>query len=196
MGEPMDDEPSVWQRAIGGDPDAFGDLFDRHKDRVYGQALRLMRSSHDAEDVTALVFLEAWRRRENVRVVDGTILPWLLVTTNYVAKNSARSIRRHSAAMASLPTPSPSPDFAPEVDDRLDGYAREAAARAGFARLSLKDQAVVTLCIIEEYTVAEAAAALGIPAGTVKSRLSRAKRRLAGSLFDTSGSESALGGAQ
>jgi len=98
--------------------------------------------------------------------------------------------------MASLPTPSPSPDFAPEVDDRLDGYAREAAARAGFARLSLKDQAVVTLCIIEEYTVAEAAAALGIPAGTVKSRLSRAKRRLAGSLFDTSGSESALGGAQ
>jgi RNA polymerase sigma factor (sigma-70 family) len=192
----MDDEPSVWRRATGGDPDAFGDLFERHKDRVYGQALRLTRSSHDAEDVTALVFLEAWRRREDVRVVDGTILPWLLVTTNYVAKNSARSRRRHSVAMASLPTPSPSPDFAPDVDERLDGSARATSARESFARLSLKDQAVVTLCIIEEYTVAEASAALGVPAGTVKSRLSRAKRRLADSFPEPSDSASALGGAR
>jgi RNA polymerase sigma-70 factor (ECF subfamily) len=192
----MDDEPSLWQRATGGDSQAFGELFEAHRDRIFGQALRFTRSPHDAEDVTALVFLEAWRRRESVRVVDGSILPWLLVTTNYVAKNTGRSLRRHRAAMSTLPAPAPAPDFAPEVDERLDRTDREAAARKSFARLSINDQAVVTLCVIEELTITQAAAALGVPPGTVKSRLSRAKRRLAEFMPETTASENALGGAR
>jgi RNA polymerase sigma factor (sigma-70 family) len=195
MGMPLDEGASLWQRAIGGDTEAFGALFEKHRDRVFGQALRLMRSPHDAEDVTALVFLEAWRRRESVHEVDESILPWLLVTTNYVARNAARAKRRHHLAMASIPAPAPTPDFAPDVDDRLDRSERETAARESFARLSTSDQAVVTLCVIEGLTTAQAAAALGIPAGTVKSRLSRAKRRLAEFLPEAAASGNALGGA-
>ncbi|MFF1573890.1 RNA polymerase sigma factor [Leifsonia sp. NPDC058292] len=196
MGQPMDDEPSLWRRATRGDSAAFGELFETYRDRIFGQALRLTRSPHDAEDVTALVFLEAWRKRESVRVVEGSILPWLLVTTNFVAKNTARSLRRHRAAMSLVPAAASSPDFAPDVDDRLDRTDREAAARAGFARLSLNDQAVITLCVIEELTLLQAAAALGVPTGTVKSRLSRAKRRLAENMPEAPASENALGGAR
>lgn len=179
MGTGTTDEAATWIRAAAGDANAFGVMFDTHRDRVFGQALRVLRSPHDAEDATALVFLEAWRRRASVRVVEGSIIGWLLVTTNFVCRNLARSARRHRAVIDVLPPPTPQPDHSDEVDDRLDGRARRATVQSAFAALSPRDQDVITLCVIEQLTTQQAAAALGVPAGTVKSRLSRAKARLA-----------------
>jgi len=177
------DEATVWASARGGDPAAFGVVFDRHRDRVFGQALRLMRSPRDAEDVTALVFLEAWRKRDAVRVVDGSIIGWLLVTTNFVVRNLVRTMRRYRDAMAQLPPATAAgtsaDDHADAVGERLDRSARDRRVRDAFAQLSRADQDVITLCVLEEFTTGQTAAALGIPVGTVKSRLSRAKRRLA-----------------
>ncbi len=192
----MPDEISIWERARDGDPNSFGDLFREHRDRIYGQALRLTRSSHDAEDVTALVFLEAWRRRANVRLVDGSILAWLLVCTNFVAKNTARTKRRHASAMSRLPPQESTADHADDVLDRVDGSGRERRLRAAFAKLSSNDRDVLTLCVVYDYSLAEAALAMNVPTGTVKSRLSRAKQRLAtltGST-DLDARASALGG--
>jgi len=168
------DEQSLWAKAKAGDPASFGDLFDLHYARVFGQALRSTGSVHDAEDVAALVFLEAWRKRSSVRIVDGTAIAWLLVTTNYVARNAARSVRRHHAAMTRL---------ARELD-RDEGTtdfeepAEHELVRAAFARLSTIDQNILTLCVVNEFSLAQAAETLGVPLGTVKSRLSRAKTRL------------------
>ncbi len=192
----MPDEISIWERARDGDPNSFGDLFREHRDRIYGQALRLTRSSHDAEDVTALVFLEAWRRRANVRLVDGSILAWLLVCTNFVAKNTARTKRRHAIAMSRLPPQESTADHADDVLDRVDGSGRERRLRAAVAKLSPNDRDVLTLCVVYDYSLAEAALAMNVPTGTVKSRLSRAKQRLAtltGST-DLDARASALGG--
>ena len=176
------DEADRWQAAVGGDSAAFGELYDAHRDRVFGHALRLTRSSHDAEDVTALVFLEAWRRRDRVRLVDGTILPWLLVTTGYVIRNLERSRRRHRAAMASVPPAEATPDFTDSVDERLDGTRAAGRLREAFTALPARDQDVLTLCVLEELPLAEAAEVLRLPLGTVKSRLSRAKHRLGAAL--------------
>jgi RNA polymerase sigma-70 factor (ECF subfamily) len=172
------DEADAWSRARAGDPASFAALFDRHRDRVFGQALRLLRTPHDAEDVTAMVFLEAWRRRETVRVVEGSIVAWLLVTTNNVIRNQSRSTRRYRSALAKLSHPEPQPDHGPDVDDVMDNTERTRVVREAFASLSAHDQDVITLCVIEELPLAEAAAVLNVPVGTVKSRLSRAKRRL------------------
>lgn len=172
------DEAAAWSAARGGDGPAFASLFDRHRDRVFGHALRLLREPHDAEDVTAVVFLEAWRKRESVRLVDGSIIGWLLVTTNYAVRNHTRSLRRYRAALGKLPAPAPQDDHAPAVDDNLDGAERDRQVREAFDRLSKRDQDVITLCILEELTAAQAAEALGVPEGTVKSRLSRARKRL------------------
>ncbi|MFF1875568.1 RNA polymerase sigma factor [Kitasatospora herbaricolor] len=172
------DEADAWSKARDGDSASFAALFDRHRDRVFGQALRLLGAPHDAEDVTAMVFLEAWRRRDAVRVVDGSIIAWLLVTTNYTIRNHTRSARRYRIALSKLPTPEPQPDGTPEVDDAFDNDGRARVVRQAFAALAPHDQDVVTLCILEELPLAEAAAVLRIPVGTVKSRLSRAKRRL------------------
>ncbi|MFB2583056.1 RNA polymerase sigma factor [Herbiconiux sp. P15] len=181
-----DDEAAEWAAATGGDAAAFGRLFDRHRDRVFGQALRLIRDPHDAEDVTALVFFEAWRKRASVRVVDGSVIGWLLVTTNNVVRNLSRSTRRYRAVLDRLPRPSVSdhPDPTDEVGERMDRQARDAQVRTAFSRLTEADQNVMTLCVLEELSMEQAAQVLGIPAGTVKSRLSRAKQRLAAHTTD------------
>ena len=175
----MTGDADVWARAVAGDPAAFGTVFDRHQARVHGHALRLCRHRHDAEDVTAVVFLEAWRRRDAVRIVDGSVLPWLLVTTGHVAQTLARSTRRHRIALASLP---PHPDVDDPADDvaaRLDVVDRDRRLRLALEGLGTADRAVLGLCVLEEFPMAAAAEALGVPVGTVKSRLSRAKARLA-----------------
>ncbi|RDV45440.1 hypothetical protein DOE76_06290 [Leifsonia sp. ku-ls] len=172
------DEAAAWSAARGGDGPAFASLYDRHRDRVFGHALRLLRERHDAEDVTAVVFLEAWRKRDSVRLVDDSIIGWLLVTTNYAARNHARGARRYRNALSKLPPPPPQRDHAPDVDETLDGADRGRQVREAFSRLSKRDQDVITLCVLEELTTAQAAEALGVPEGTVKSRLSRARARL------------------
>lgn len=173
------DDESVWARARDGDADAFTAIYDRHYDRVYRHSLRLAPTVHDTEDVAALVFLEAWRRRAHVRIVDGSVLPWLLVTANYVAANAGRSARRHRIAMAKLPVQESVDDATDDVLERIDATGRDRRLRAAFARLSANDRDVLTLCVVHELPLASAAATLGVPVGTVKSRLSRAKDRLA-----------------
>ena len=174
-----DDDATLWARAGQGDGEAFGVVFDRHRDRVLGHALRLTRHRHDAEDVAALVFLEAWRRRAAVRVVDGSVLPWLPVTTGHVAQNAARARRRHGLALAKLPARPDVDDHADDVAARLDAVDRGRALRDAVAGLGRLDREVLLLCLVEELPLAEAAVALGVPVGTVKSRLSRARQRLA-----------------
>jgi RNA polymerase sigma factor (sigma-70 family) len=173
------DEAAAWSAARDGDAEAFASLYDRHRDRVFGHALRLVRHRHDAEDVTAVVFLEAWRKRASVRQVDGSIIGWLLVTTIYTVRNHARSLRRHHLALAKLPLATFQDDHAPDVDDAIDASGRDQQMRDAFAKLSKRDQDVISLCILEELTARQAAEALGVPEGTVKSRLSRARKRLA-----------------
>ncbi|WP_374009367.1 RNA polymerase sigma factor [Leifsonia sp. LS-T14] len=172
------DESSVLVRVREGDADAFGALFDLHHDRVFRQALRLTSSIHDAEDVTAVVFLEAWRRRDSMRVVNDSVIGWLLVMTNFVFRNFARSSRRYREGLQQLPPPEHAPDHAGAIDDRIDRDSRRSALRTALATLPRRDQDILTLCVLEELSTADAAAALGIAPGTVKSRLSRAKARL------------------
>lgn len=159
-----------WEKAIAGDGDAFGLLFDRHRRRVRLHSLRLAPTYADAEDVVAITFLEAWRQRERVRFVDGSLLPWLLLTATNISRNLNRGARRYREALARLPPPEPVPDHA-------DDHGRADLDHA-LSQLSANDQQIIALCVIAEYSEREAAQALGVPVGTVKSRLSRAKQRL------------------
>ncbi|WP_104165434.1 RNA polymerase sigma factor [Cryobacterium sp. N22] len=172
-------EYEVWGRAVEGDAGAFGELFDEHRDRVFGHALRALASRHDAEDATAIVFLELWRHRRRVRVVNGSVIGWLLVTTNNVCRNQARSARRYRLALSKLSPERSHPDPSDELGAELDRDRKAPGVREIFAQLSARDQDILTLCVLEELTTAEAALALRIPVGTVKSRLYRAKNRMA-----------------
>ncbi len=185
MGMSWENEASdeaLWRLMANGDGDAFGVLFDRHRQRVLGHALRIVASPHVAEDVVAMVFYEAWRRRADVRIVNGSIAPWLLVTANNTIRNQVRQQRRYRTLLGRLPPPDESADIA---DDYLEATQRDiesTSLRNAFARLKPMHRDVLTLCVVEELSTRDAAAALGIAEGTVKSRLHRAKARL-GSLY-------------
>jgi RNA polymerase sigma-70 factor (ECF subfamily) len=173
------DDEGLWTAARNGDARAYEQVYERHRDRVFGQAARLLRSRVEAEDVTALVFLEAWRRRTDVRVVDGSVLPWLLVTTNNVVRNVARAARRHRVAMDRIASLAPVRAEAEDAFAEVDEGAGRSDVRRALAALRPADREVLLLCVVGELPMEAAAAALGVPVGTVKSRLSRAKRRLA-----------------
>ncbi|MCS5723416.1 RNA polymerase sigma factor [Herbiconiux sp. CPCC 203407] len=176
------DEHSIWERVRRGDADAFGAIFDLHHARVFRQARRLTETTEDAEDVTALVFLEAWRRRDAVRVVDGSVIAWLSVTANNLARNARRSRNRSRALLAKLNGTRGeglhSPDHSDRIGARLDREAALGTTHRALARMPSRDRDVIALCLIQGLSTAEAAAALGVAPGTVKSRLSRARHRL------------------
>jgi RNA polymerase sigma-70 factor (ECF subfamily) len=105
------------------------------------------------------------------------LLPWLLITATHAARNLSRSARRYRALLERIPAATPAPDPA----DAADAGPAVHALRS----LSRPHQEVVVLCVLQGFSVEDAAAVLGIPAGTVKSRLHWAKRHLADRLENT-----------
>jgi DNA-directed RNA polymerase specialized sigma24 family protein len=103
MGNIESNDEGLWSRSLDGEGDAFGMLYDRHRGRVFRHAYRLSGDRHDADDIMATSFLELWRRRAKVRLVEGSVLPWLLVTTTNVARNSGRAAFRYRRLLSSLP---------------------------------------------------------------------------------------------
>jgi RNA polymerase sigma-70 factor (ECF subfamily) len=161
-----------------GDHDAFGVLFCDHARAVYNHAFRLTGNWSTAEEVVSLTFLEAWRLRGTIRQDGGSLLPWLLGITLNVARNASRASRRHQAAMTRLPPARTVPDFADELAGRLDDAKQLKQVHAAIKNLRRTEQDVIALCVWAGLDYAEAAEALGIPVGTVRSRLSRARRKL------------------
>jgi len=127
--------------------------------------------------VVSLTFLEAWRLRQTIKPDGGSLRPWLLGIAVNVTRNQARAARRHQAALSRLQPPPDLPDFTDELAARLDDRDRLAAARAAVRRLPARERDVL-ICIWSGLNTAEAAQALGVPEGTVRTRLARARRRL------------------
>ncbi|MFI7604572.1 RNA polymerase sigma factor [Micromonospora sp. NPDC049366] len=172
-------ESSLRARVRAGDPAAFAELFDRYARSVYNHAFRLTADWATAEDVMAATYLQAWRSRERVSQDGGSLRPWLLGIATNEARNHVRSNRRYRAvAEALLARDAVLPDHADEVAGRLDDGHRIAAAIEALSRLRRPEREVLTLCLWEGLDYESAARALGVPVGTVRSRLSRARARL------------------
>jgi RNA polymerase sigma-70 factor (ECF subfamily) len=166
-------------RVRAGNRDAFGQLFDAYAHTVYNHAFRLTRDWSTAEDVMSLTFLEAWRQHGRVNVEGGSLRPWLLGIATNLVSNQRRAARRHRQVMAQLPpAPENVPDFAEEAAGRIDDAARIAALHDALTRLRGPDREVLALCVWAGLDYQEAAEALGVPVGTVRSRLSRARAKL------------------
>lgn len=183
-------EPSLRSRVRASDPDAFAALFDDHAQAVHRYAAGLTGDWSAAEEVVSLTFLEAWRLRQTVKPDGGSLRPWLLGIAVNVTRNQARAARRHQAALNRLPPPPAGlPDFADELTGRLADQDRLAAVRAAVRGLPPRERDVL-ICVWSGLDSTEAARALGVPEGTVRGRLSRARRRLR-ELIDDAGFQDA-----
>jgi len=176
------DEATAWAAVLRHDGGAFVTIFDEHRDRVFHHALRMTANVHDAEDVTASVFLELWRRRKSVRVIDGSVLPWLLVTTTNLARNLTRGLRRYRTLIAALPRAAVARSAEDVVLEGIEELRIAVQVRDALSILSPSDAALINLTMFEHYSPAQAAAALGISDGAARTRLHRARTRMAAAL--------------
>ena len=160
---------------------AFDDLVRSRIDAVYRTSLAILGDQADAADATQETFVSAWCHRQALRD-PGLFDAWL----GRINLNACRAQlrRRNRTGVREIPLLDPEDGSGPAstgraLDDRT--AAADVFDRA-FARLSVDDRAVLVLHHLQERPVAEIAAALGSPAGTIKSRLHRARAALESAL--------------
>jgi RNA polymerase sigma-70 factor (ECF subfamily) len=170
----------LWTAAVDGDAEAFGALFERHSRAVYNFAFRSTANWATAEDAASEVFLTAWRRRSEVvfTTESGSVLPWLLGVASNQLRNRRRSGRRASAALGRLNAREVQPDHSDETVGRIADEAQMAEVQAVVEQLPQHERDVLALCAWAGLDYEEAAIALAVPVGTVRSRLSRARAHL------------------
>ena len=175
---------------VAGDPDAFGELFGRHRDRLWAVALRTMGNPEDAADGLQDAMVAAFRRAGSFRG-DAAVTTWLhrVVVNACLDRLRAAKVRRTEA----LPD-DPDADAAVVRDgagldpaDAAVAGERRARVLAALATLPVEQRAALVLVDMEGYPVAEVAVMLDCAEGTVKSRCSRGRARLAEVLRDLVG---------
>jgi RNA polymerase sigma factor (sigma-70 family) len=179
-------DADLWMRARAGDATAFGELYQRHARSVQSYCLWRTAGLQLAEDVTATAFLEAWRRRRRLELTTESAAPLLLGVATNVLRNHWRSQRRHARALARIAgADSHLPSHEDEVAARLDAILRVREAGDAIRSLPLREREVLGLLAWGELSYGETAAALGIPVGTVRSRVARARSRLGDAFTDS-----------
>jgi RNA polymerase sigma factor (sigma-70 family) len=177
--EPTPTDTDLLARAGRGDADAFGVLFERHAPAVLQFCFRRTADAALAEDLTSIVFLEAWRKRSKLELFQESARPWLLGVALNVVRSQHRAHRRYSDALARVPVPEqPAPETEAAIA-RIDAEREMRGLLETVSKLNRREREVLELCVWAELSTEEAARSLGISVGAVRSRLSRARRRLA-----------------
>ncbi len=175
-GGPSDAE--LLQRHVAGDPDAFGELFQRHRDRLWAVAIRTLGDPEEAADALQDAMIAAFRRADSFRG-DSAVTTWL----HRIVVNAALDRMRRRAARPTAPG---------QDEEALDALAtggRPLSDPSGTTDTSLDVQAALRTLVPEQqaalvlvdmlgYSVADAAGVLGVSEGTVKSRAARGRAKL------------------
>jgi RNA polymerase sigma-70 factor (ECF subfamily) len=181
---PVDDAAleALIARARDGDLTAFNSLVARFQDPVYSLALRMLASPQAAEDATQEAFIRAWRRIDTFR--GGRFQSWLFTIVANLSRDELR--RRGRRPQTSLDAARDDPDRA-SLDPVDDSPLPEAVAEQGDLRALLEGalaqlpdewREIVVLSDVQDLAYDEISRITGLPLGTVKSRLSRARGRL------------------
>jgi RNA polymerase sigma factor (sigma-70 family) len=153
------------------DPPAFAAVYERHGQTIRRYVARRV-GSETGEDLAAEVFVRAFRARERYTAERDSALPWLFGVANHVIAGHRRSEARRLKALERLV------GTTPQVIEH-DDYGLGADLVRELRRLSSDDRDALLLIVWGELTYEEVATALAVPIGTAKSRVARARRKLA-----------------
>jgi len=178
-GELSDEE--LHRAALAGSGEAMAALYRRHGGLVYRFTLQMSRNDAVAEEITQEVFLALLTQMDRFDAGRGSLSTWLCGIARrqlwkYLERNEGAAFDFDEESAAELQCPSEGPA---ELLLRREAVA---AVRAGMEELPPALREVVILCALEEMSYEQAAQVLAVPVGTVRSRLHRAKARLAGLL--------------
>jgi len=173
-GEPSSDEMLV-ARIAGGDRLAMQTLFARHRTPVYRWLLRLVGNETVAEDLLSDVFLDVWRQAGRFQA-RSAVSTWLLAIARFKALSARRGRKDAELDETIEATVADSADN-PEVV--LQKKSRDQFVRTALTRLSLEHREIIDLVYYHDKSVDECAQILGVPSGTVKTRMFYARKKLA-----------------
>jgi RNA polymerase sigma-70 factor (ECF subfamily) len=164
-------------RSARGDQVAFAELYDVTSRRVHGVVLRVLRSPEHAEEVTQEVYVEVWQQSARYTAARGSVLAWMTTMAHRRAVDRVRSVssevsRDNRYAYQSLD---------PEVDKVWDRVAQKhdiARVREAMQSLTPIQRQALTLAYFDGLTQSQIAELLGLPLGTVKTRIRDALKRL------------------
>lgn len=165
-------------RARAGDDGAFGTLVERYEGAVAATAIGMLGRGDDADDVGQETFIRFHRALDSFRG-DSSLKTYLVHIAMNLSLNALRRRRRLFARFVSrdeTEVDPPAPDVGPEGE--VDASELRAFVRAAVSRLNEKHRAVVVLRMFQDCSTRETARILGVPEGTVLSRLSRALKEL------------------
>ncbi|WP_309049795.1 RNA polymerase sigma factor SigM [Streptomyces sp.] len=181
MDDPKDDatgDRELLARHVAGDPDAFGELVRRHRDRLWAVALRTLGDREEAADAVQDALISAFRAAHTFRG-QSAVTTWLhRITVNACLDRLRKSASRRTASVddtARLEQLLEPHESAEAPAERQDLHRELLAA---LATLPAEQRAALVLVDMQGYPVAEAARILGVPTGTVKSRCARGRARL------------------
>jgi RNA polymerase sigma-70 factor (ECF subfamily) len=160
-------------------PESFAEVFERHGDRVHRYVARRA-GPEIAEDLLSETFLTAFEQRGRFDPARGPggALPWLLgIATNLLAGHRRAEARRWRL-LTQAPPDRPEPPPADRVADRVDAATAVGALTQALAELPDGERDALLLLAWADLTYEQIAAALGVPTGTVRSRIHRARTRL------------------
>ena len=165
-----DEDAALLADIRDGSERAFNILIDRHQQVVRGFLRRLLTDPSEADDLAQETFIVAWTRPGSYRG-GASVRSWLCAIAWRKAKSAQRTWFRRRAREARR-----ADDIAAQV---VAAPSPEAAVvKRALTELPIEQRAAVVLCLMQDFSHAEAAAILGAPLGTVKSHVSRGKARL------------------
>lgn len=183
----LDPDSLLVERCVSGDTAAWEDLVRLHTRRVYGICYRFTGNDTEAQDLTQDVFLRIFRTVKSFRMEEGSFATWTArVTRNLLIDHYRRtrqdrstdSIEDQLQRVEASPNPG-SHSVTPRPDALVAGREKGEILQAALAKLSPELRETVILRDLQEMEYREIAQALGIPEGTVKSRLNRGRAELA-----------------
>jgi len=166
------------------DPEAFAGLYDRHAAPLHRYVARRL-GAGAADDIVADTFLDAFRKRHRYDLGVPDARPWLYgIAANLIGKHSRAEVRmlRAYARTGADPVLAGTASHTDEADSRLASAAVRQDLAAALAALARGDRDVLLMIAWADLSYAEVATALGIPVGTVRSRLHRARARIRAAL--------------
>ena len=163
------DDAELLRLHLNGDAEAFGELFRRHRDRMWALALRTTRDPELASDAVQDAFLNAFRRAGSFRG-DSQVTTWLHRITVNACLDRLRRVRPTSDIADHEPV---------EPHDRHRSVEVRLDVQAALAQLPEGQRLALTLVDMHGLPVAEAAQVLGVAEGTIKSRCSRGREAMA-----------------
>ena len=173
------------------DPARFASLIDAYGDLILRYLARRV-GSESAEDLAAETFLRAFRGRGSYRPVNPTALPWLYGIATNLVRDHARAEWRRLELLGGLVGSLSTDDDLERVEDAMTAAGLLPKVVRAISDLSDDARDVVVLIAVERLTYQEAAEALGVPVGTIRSRLGRARLELRRCLTDTAFNSSAV----